>query len=121
TVTSHRSLSIFFLILPPPPTSTLFPYTTLFRSEGLEARDLQAPDFHRTAGQHDRPRFSSLILLRQLCFYGRERWALLVSQNRSGSPAQGPARSPQIRRPRAIRGPPRRGSPSRPSSGTPGD
>ena len=41
--------------------------------EGLEAGDLQAPDFHRTAGQHDRPRFSSLILLRQLCFYGRER------------------------------------------------
>src|SRR5207249_11073128 len=26
------SLSIFFIILPPPPTSTLFPYTTLFRS-----------------------------------------------------------------------------------------
>src|SRR5207245_9994062 len=26
--------SIFFLMLPPPPTSTLFPYTTLFRSAG---------------------------------------------------------------------------------------
>src|SRR5207302_11190442 len=26
------SLFIFFLILPPPPRSTLFPYTTLFRS-----------------------------------------------------------------------------------------
>src|SRR5205807_6002146 len=25
-------LSLFFLMLPPPPTSTLFPYTTLFRS-----------------------------------------------------------------------------------------
>src|SRR5205809_7311101 len=29
---SLYSLSIFFLMLPPPPTSTLFPYTTLFRS-----------------------------------------------------------------------------------------
>src|SRR5439155_21212953 len=26
------SLSFFFLMLPPPPRSTLFPYTTLFRS-----------------------------------------------------------------------------------------
>src|SRR5437899_5426752 len=25
-------LTIFFLMIPPPPTSTLFPYTTLFRS-----------------------------------------------------------------------------------------
>src|SRR5207237_9069980 len=67
--------------------------------EGLEAGDLQAPDFHRIAGQHDRPRFSSLILLRELCLYGRERWALLASQNRSGSPAQGPAYSTPIRGP----------------------
>src|SRR5205807_9388020 len=29
---SHLS-SIFFLIIRPPPTSTLFPYTTLFRSD----------------------------------------------------------------------------------------
>src|SRR5205814_10314366 len=27
--------SLFFLISPPPPTSTLFPYTTLFRSNSL--------------------------------------------------------------------------------------
>src|SRR5437588_11964447 len=27
-----RHLSLFFFPLPPPPTSTLFPYTTLFRS-----------------------------------------------------------------------------------------
>src|SRR5207244_12447563 len=35
-----RFLSLFILILPPPPTSSLFPYTTLFRSVpdlGLEA------------------------------------------------------------------------------------
>src|SRR5207244_13447062 len=29
---SHRALPYFFLIRRPPPTSTLFPYTTLFRS-----------------------------------------------------------------------------------------
>src|SRR5207253_10495357 len=28
----HTYLFIFFTLLPPPPTSTLFPYTTLFRS-----------------------------------------------------------------------------------------
>src|SRR5205809_5140048 len=32
--------SIFFLIIPPPPTSTLFPYTTLFRSLDLK-RELE--------------------------------------------------------------------------------
>src|SRR5262249_60236850 len=29
---AHSPLSSFFLITPPPPISTLFPYTTLFRS-----------------------------------------------------------------------------------------
>src|SRR5205814_5851131 len=28
----HSTLQLLFLILPPPPKSTLFPYTTLFRS-----------------------------------------------------------------------------------------
>src|SRR5207249_10543397 len=30
----HSFLFIFFLLIPPPPRSTLFPYTTLFRSYG---------------------------------------------------------------------------------------
>src|SRR5437762_10928785 len=30
--TSARISSLFFLLIPPPPRSTLFPYTTLFRS-----------------------------------------------------------------------------------------
>src|SRR5205085_12639179 len=37
------NLAIFFslsLLLPPPPTSTLFPYTTLFRSRRLNASNL---------------------------------------------------------------------------------
>src|SRR5690554_7701117 len=29
------TFSVFFLMIRPPPRSTLFPYTTLFRSEGL--------------------------------------------------------------------------------------
>src|SRR5439155_23275759 len=31
-------LCVFFLILRPPPSSTLFPYTTLFRSPGCQLR-----------------------------------------------------------------------------------
>src|SRR2546426_7779699 len=32
----HRTLPFFFLMIRRPPRSTLFPYTTLFRSETLE-------------------------------------------------------------------------------------
>src|SRR5438046_1615094 len=34
--------SFFFLMLRPPPRSTLFPYTTLFRSRRVAARDADA-------------------------------------------------------------------------------
>src|SRR3989337_3760245 len=44
---SIRLLSFFFLMIRRPPRSTLFPYTTLFRSENLHAR----PHFgHDVAG-----------------------------------------------------------------------
>src|SRR2546429_5327503 len=36
--TSSRSLLFFFLMIRRPPRSTLFPYTTLFRSLGVELR-----------------------------------------------------------------------------------
>src|SRR5215218_232704 len=36
-----RSLTFFFLMIRPPPTSTLFPYTTLFRSAAPERDDEQ--------------------------------------------------------------------------------
>src|SRR5437764_2624273 len=44
--------AIFFLILPRPPRSTLFPYTTLFRSDGgaLRRRGLA----RRTSARHGR-------------------------------------------------------------------
>src|SRR4051794_12861796 len=32
---TFRTTALVFLIIPPPPTSTLFPYTTLFRSGPL--------------------------------------------------------------------------------------
>src|SRR5690348_18424970 len=33
----------YFFLLPRPPSSTLFPYTTLFRSRRLSSRDCTAP------------------------------------------------------------------------------
>src|SRR5947199_7952204 len=38
----YRSLFFFFLMIRRPPRSTLFPYTTLFRSHQVE-RDLERP------------------------------------------------------------------------------
>src|SRR2546430_4841939 len=34
-----------------PPRSTLFPYTTLFRSRGRPGRQVRRPDHHREAGR----------------------------------------------------------------------
>src|SRR5439155_27321788 len=41
----------FFLLLRPPPSSTLFPYTTLFRSLGLDHDRLPEPLRHLVAKQ----------------------------------------------------------------------
>src|SRR5437899_6395213 len=41
-------MQVFFLVMPRPPRSTLFPYTTLFRSDEAEGRD-------RDADEHDLP------------------------------------------------------------------
>src|SRR5215510_10637042 len=54
-----RTRSIFFLMLRRPPRSTLFPYTTLFRSLALRRRAGHAPSDRRRAeerGERDRPR-----------------------------------------------------------------
>src|SRR5437764_13882408 len=37
--------SFFFVMIRPPPRSTLFPYTTLFRSKGKDTRDYLAAAF----------------------------------------------------------------------------
>src|SRR5688572_33464484 len=39
TPTSHLISYIICITIPPPPTSTLFPYTTLFRSTLVKSRD----------------------------------------------------------------------------------
>src|SRR5688572_31823131 len=44
------SLFIFFLMIRRPPRSTLFPYTTLFRSELVEAGNLAVDGARRGAG-----------------------------------------------------------------------
>src|SRR5215211_8517100 len=44
-------MSLFFLMIRRPPRSTLFPYTTLFRSQGRPAGPgLGGPGLRRTAG-----------------------------------------------------------------------
>src|SRR5437899_7804909 len=44
---STFAFSFFFLIIRRPPRSTLFPYTTLFRSSGRALRRLRHPRRHR--------------------------------------------------------------------------
>src|SRR5437773_9730475 len=39
----------------PPPRSTLFPYTTLFRSDGAERRPVRGVRGHRAEGERPRP------------------------------------------------------------------
>src|SRR3989442_7861158 len=43
---------IFFLMIRRPPRSTLFPYTTLFRSDRLPPRHFHATDAHRRRQDH---------------------------------------------------------------------
>src|SRR5205085_11261330 len=47
TITTLHSIS-FFHIHPPPPTSTLFPYTTLFRSVHQRVRARENPHAHHS-------------------------------------------------------------------------
>src|SRR5207247_4924577 len=54
-ISSACAVLLFFLIRPTPPTSTLFPYTTLFRSWYL--RHYLAKNRHDEATHHD-PRLS---------------------------------------------------------------
>src|SRR5690606_39844652 len=54
---SHLTLVVFFSLLRRPPRSTLFPYTTLFRSAvgrggGAGARRRAAPGARHRAGRH---------------------------------------------------------------------
>src|SRR5207249_10851113 len=51
----------FFLMIPRPPTSTLFPYTTLFRSHPLHRRDRHLYPCGDSPNRHSRVRGSLAI------------------------------------------------------------
>src|SRR5439155_25315510 len=53
--TSSPSCPLFFLLVRPPPPSTLFPYTTLFRSHRRAHRFHQPLDEVLPALRHDHP------------------------------------------------------------------
>src|SRR5437867_7805279 len=51
----------FFLMIRPPPRSTLFPYTTLFRSRGSRGRPAAWPDRRRSSSGETRDRKSTRL------------------------------------------------------------
>src|SRR6266700_2809435 len=64
TLTSHNNfilLSFFFLMIRRPPRSTLFPYTTLFRSRPQAGQALGRPAPARRDGPRDRDRKSTRL------------------------------------------------------------
>src|SRR5256886_9889344 len=64
-----RSIFFFFLMIRRPPRSTLFPYTTLFRSRvlGLERHIRQPLPVRRPRGRHEREaRVENQVLVRSV-------------------------------------------------------
>src|SRR2546422_11576556 len=56
TIYIHLTLScffFFFLMIRRPPRSTLFPYTTLFRSRRRKREQLRRPELHEEKCGHD--------------------------------------------------------------------
>src|SRR5205823_11883269 len=54
---------LFLILLPPPPRSTLFPYTTLFRSWEQRADDVperNGPPVRRLHDAHEQPRLGAV-------------------------------------------------------------
>src|SRR5439155_22311877 len=60
------SLLFFFLMLPRPPRSTLFPYTTLFRSMIEALRDAVGPDERHLHGPFRERRYPQILLERHV-------------------------------------------------------
>src|SRR5439155_21472846 len=70
---SSTLFSFFFLMIRRPPTSTLFPYTTLFRSgvdDGLLNFDGRAAPFFDCRGEDPRDR-AAIFLAHQHCLLAR--------------------------------------------------
>src|SRR5690349_23071187 len=55
-IRSTLRISFFFLLIRPPPTSTLFPYTTLFRSQNADCESLADGGKDRAPGNSKRHR-----------------------------------------------------------------
>src|SRR5947199_8284177 len=85
-ILSILSHSVFFLMLRPPPRSTLFPYTTLFRSR--QARDLHAlrapPRLHRQPGEARLRLHSVGLPLRRVPGRGRDRKSTRLNSSHLG-------------------------------------
>src|SRR5437867_12087303 len=94
------TLRCYFSTLPPPPTSTVFPYTTLFRSpcpRGRARRDVAGPPavLDEDVGDHGRRQDDP----------GDRRGVRIPSQGRLGRPAAGGGegrRTAPARRPDAV-------------------
>src|SRR6478752_9212087 len=55
------SFNFFFLMIRRPPRSTLFPYTTLFRSRRQRLLRVSSPEWHRQHGERRRDRKSTRL------------------------------------------------------------
>src|SRR2546430_9348325 len=79
------SLTFFFLMIRRPPRSTLFPYTTLFRSVGVHAHRLAVPLLRHVPGlarrRPDRQRHLVERAVRQLTARSEEHTSELQSQS----------------------------------------
>src|SRR5207302_4451263 len=89
-----RSVDFFFFMLRPPPTSTLFPYTTLFRSDDITPSELKGtrtivfstsgrpptPSMHRIDGKLFDGEVGAAVVLNQV-----EEWKIVNETYASAS------------------------------------
>src|SRR5690554_7163671 len=66
-----------FILIPPPPTSTLFPYTTLFRSKTHQRAELQVTGYDLQSAAQQR---CCQQILKAVCFRSEEHTSELQSR-----------------------------------------
>src|SRR5207248_11513423 len=92
-----RYLSYYFLSIPPPPRSTLFPYTTLFRSGGEK---LSKAAQHRTDSLSEN--FSGVVTKKTFAFSVKAFWtpSTISRQSvRNSSPARSEEHTSELQSP----------------------